>query len=331
MAKPLITDWLRVFVSGKTIDGRRVEPEWVDSMAATYDPAEYEAVITREHLLYLGNYGTVEAARAVDWRNRRALEVKLRPNRRLLELRAEGNGLYGSVWIGLDYPRDKDRYLRGLATTDTPASAGMQRWEFKTADGVFEMSDWLKLPEGDVFGVFDNLSPAELEKFNSDVANGSAKGSAGERAITREIVEGFKRFFTTGGYDAPNKEDEPMTKEELEKFEALSKKVEDMTAEMERFKSSDAADEKADGAKAEAGAQDSAAFSVFAGKFDKYMDESKNLFTAMKERLDKQDTTFAGLDERFKKYEKFAAKRTSDETPETTKFPKDGGKDDLGY
>ena len=123
---PLTTDWLTIGTSGPTVDGRKISEQMLLEAAETYDPDEYEAVISSEHLLWwFGNFGRVSQVRtSTDKKDRTVLQAKIQPNRRLIEMNANGQRLHTSMELEPDFAGTGKAYLMGLAVTDEPASLG---------------------------------------------------------------------------------------------------------------------------------------------------------------------------------------------------------------
>lgn len=48
--KKFRSKWFRVAVEGATTDGRRIEGDWIDQMAASYDRSQYGARVWMEHI-----------------------------------------------------------------------------------------------------------------------------------------------------------------------------------------------------------------------------------------------------------------------------------------
>lgn len=131
MPRSLISDWKRVATSGKTVDGRTIEPEDLRDMATSYDPATYTAVIWYEHIRYMGNFGTVTELKAESADNGKvALFAKLQPNERLLQINKEEQKLFTSIEIEPNFADSGKPYLAGLAITDQPASLGTEALHF---------------------------------------------------------------------------------------------------------------------------------------------------------------------------------------------------------
>jgi len=131
MPRTLVSDWKRVATSGKTADGRTIDPQDLRDMASTYDPATYTAVIWFEHIRYMGNFGSVVEVKTenVDG-GKVALFAKLAPNDRLLQLNKEAQKLFTSIEIQPEFADTGKPYLRGLAITDDPASLGTEPLHF---------------------------------------------------------------------------------------------------------------------------------------------------------------------------------------------------------
>ncbi|MEB0090059.1 GPO family capsid scaffolding protein [Pseudomonas sp. CCI4.2] len=138
MPRTLITDWKRVATSGKTADGRTIDPQDLRDMAASYNPATYTATIWYEHIRYFGSMGTVAQVKAEELDGGHvALFARLQPNDRLLQLNKDGQKIFSSVEIQPNFGDSGQAYLCGLAVTDEPASLGTEPLHFsrKAATG----------------------------------------------------------------------------------------------------------------------------------------------------------------------------------------------------
>ncbi len=135
-SNPLISDWITIGTASPTVDGRVISEEMLNDIAANYDPDEYTAVISSDHLLWLfGNYGDVREVRtAQDSKNRTVLQARIRPNHRLVEMNAEGQRLFSSMEVDTDFLGSGRSYLVGLAVTDQPASVGTTEIRFSRSD-----------------------------------------------------------------------------------------------------------------------------------------------------------------------------------------------------
>lgn len=130
--KATTTDWRIVGVSGDTIDGRLINAQELEEMAAQYDPEIYGARINLEHVNFLlpdyaGGYGDVLELKTEPWHkdpSKTALLAKLAVMPALQKLWDEGKKIYTSMEIVRPFADTGKAYLAGLAITDTPASLG---------------------------------------------------------------------------------------------------------------------------------------------------------------------------------------------------------------
>lgn len=136
MPRHFTTDWKPVATSGKTADGRSIDPQVLRDMAAAYNPDTYTAVIWFEHIRYMGNFGSVTALKTEDLDEGKVrLFAKLSPNDRLLQLNKEAQKLFPSIEIDPNFADTGKPYLRGLAVTDEPASLGTAQLHFSQRAG----------------------------------------------------------------------------------------------------------------------------------------------------------------------------------------------------
>lgn len=136
MPRTLVSDWKRVATSGKTADGRDIDPQDLRDIAQAYDPATYTAVIWFEHIRYMGNFGSVTEVKAEDLDDGKVrLFARLAPNDRLLGLNKEAQKLFTSIEIQPEFSDTGKPYLVGLAVTDSPASLGTEPLHFSKRAG----------------------------------------------------------------------------------------------------------------------------------------------------------------------------------------------------
>lgn len=160
MPRTLVSDWKRVATSGKTSDGRTIDPQDLRDMASAYNPATYTAVIWFEHIRYMGNFGSVTEVKAEDLDGGKVgLFARLAPNDRLLQLNKEAQKLFTSIEIKPEFADTGKPYLCGLAVTDEPASLGTEPLHFSRRAGT-----------GNHFGSLEPLG----DLTPSDIADESA-------------------------------------------------------------------------------------------------------------------------------------------------------------
>lgn len=131
------TKFFRVMTEGDTTDGRVIQRQWIEEMAATYNPALYGARIWMEHLrgIYPDStfraYGDVLALKAEKVEGGKlALFAQLDPTPDLIALNKARQKIYSSAEVDDDFAKTGKAYLVGLAVTDTPASLGTEMLQF---------------------------------------------------------------------------------------------------------------------------------------------------------------------------------------------------------
>lgn len=132
-----ISDWLCIAQEGKTIDGREIKREWLESSVKNYSPEFYQALIWCEHedvdsRVFSSNLGTVEELKLEEKNGKLRLLARLRANAILQSMNEQEQKIYSSVEIMPNFPDEGDFYLVGLAATDQPASTGLSRLSFST-------------------------------------------------------------------------------------------------------------------------------------------------------------------------------------------------------
>lgn len=135
MAEIKISDWLCIAQEGKTIDGREIKREWLESVVKNYSAELYQALVWCEHedpfwRQFSANLGTVEELKLEEKKGKLRLMARLRANAILQSMNEQEQKIYSSIEILPDFPEDGDFYLVGLAATDQPASTGTSRLAF---------------------------------------------------------------------------------------------------------------------------------------------------------------------------------------------------------
>ncbi|MEL0580108.1 GPO family capsid scaffolding protein [Pectobacterium punjabense] len=141
MAKK-VSKWFRVGVEGDTCDGRVIDANDIQNMAATFDPRVYGCRINLEHLKGLlpdspfRRYGDVVELKAetIDddsaLNGKLALFAKITPTDELVAMNKASQKIYTSMEIQPNFANTGKAYLVGLAVTDDPASLGTEMLEF---------------------------------------------------------------------------------------------------------------------------------------------------------------------------------------------------------
>lgn len=162
MAK--VSEWKIIATEGPTVDGRKITREWIEQMAASYDAAEYTALIWPEHRRFYGygdNWGKVVELKAEEKDGKMRLFGKLQPNEYLLEANKRKQKLFTSIEPNPDYKGEGRCYLMGLAVTDSPASTGTSELHFSRSQGEvtqLEASQLEELDLSDCYTVGDRLA-----------------------------------------------------------------------------------------------------------------------------------------------------------------------------
>jgi len=136
--------FFRIAVAGPTIDGREIKPEWLQQMAANYDPATYTARINCEHIAGyspdrpFNAYGSVAALKTEmveltvngQKQNLLGLYAQIDANDQLIDMVRRDQKIFTSCEVNENFLGKGEAYLVGLAATDFPASVGTERLKF---------------------------------------------------------------------------------------------------------------------------------------------------------------------------------------------------------
>lgn len=174
--------WFRVAVEGATTDGRNIQREWIEQMAASYDPEKYGARVNCEHIRGyaplsetnpFGAYGDVIALKAEaladgPLKGKFALYAQIKPTPELVALVNAGQKIYTSIEISYSFADTKQAYLMGLAVTDSPASLGTEILQFAAGLGAKNPLAHRKQSPDNVFSVaeetaieFEGIEPTQ--------------------------------------------------------------------------------------------------------------------------------------------------------------------------
>lgn len=134
----------RIGVEGATTDGREIQREWLEQMAASYNPTFYTALINLEHIKSyspdsaFNRYGKVTAlvAEAIQdgpLAGKMALYADVEPTNSLVALVKKGQKLFTSMEVSPKFADTGKAYLVGLAATDDPASLGTEMLAFSAS------------------------------------------------------------------------------------------------------------------------------------------------------------------------------------------------------
>jgi hypothetical protein len=132
------TKFFRIAKEGATTDGRVIERQWLEQMAANYDPVNvYGARVNLEHFKGIipdspfKAYGDVLALETRDEADGKlGLYAQIKPTADLVALTKAGQKVYTSCEINPKFADTGEAYLVGLAVTDNPASLGTEMLAF---------------------------------------------------------------------------------------------------------------------------------------------------------------------------------------------------------
>lgn len=133
-----------IAVEGATVDGREIKRDWLEQMAASYDPKTYTARINCEHIAGyspdapFNAYGSVLALKTDtvelningEPKSLLGLFAEIEPNAQLIEMAKNDQKIFTSCEINPNFVGEGKAYLVGLAATDGPASLGTDRLTF---------------------------------------------------------------------------------------------------------------------------------------------------------------------------------------------------------
>ncbi|MBY5940241.1 GPO family capsid scaffolding protein [Halomonas sp. DP5N14-9] len=150
--------WFRIATEGATTDGRKISRQWIEQMAANFDPAKYGARVWLEHMrgmfhdgpfAALGDVTAVKAEEVED--GKMALFATIDPTDRLKQINAERQKIYTSIEVDPEFSDTGEAYLVGLAVTDSPASLGTDMLQFSANQGEASPLHGRKQKPGNVF------------------------------------------------------------------------------------------------------------------------------------------------------------------------------------
>ncbi|WP_420140991.1 GPO family capsid scaffolding protein [Sphingomonas sp.] len=193
------TKFFRIAVEGATTDGREIQRDWIQQMAASYNPGTYTARINCEHLrgfspdTPFNAYGTIlslkaeEIDLAIDGKTERRLALfgEIDANDQLVEINRKGQKLFTSCEIQPNFAGTNKAYLVGLAVTDSPASLGTEMLKFAAGQGDDNPLAARKLHK-------DNLFTAATEATIELAAEPADEG----KTLIALATDFFKRFTT---------------------------------------------------------------------------------------------------------------------------------------
>lgn len=216
--------FFRVATEGATTDGREIQREWIEQMAANYDQNMYGARIWMEHIRgigadsafgALGDVLSVEAREVED--GKLALFAEIEPTEQLKEINKRRQKVYTSIEVNPKFADTGEAYLEGLAVTDSPASLGTEFLKFSRDKGSASPLASRKQHADNLF-----TEGVEVELNFSEEKPPASEG------LKAKIASLFKRHDTktTKGFEAFRTELEGTLEVVAEHYNALADELE---------------------------------------------------------------------------------------------------------
>lgn len=134
--------WHVIATEGATMDGRKIPADWLEKMAANFDPKTYGCRINLEHIKGVlpdspfKAYGDVTALKAEkNDEGKLQLFAEIDPTDELKSMIKARQKVYSSMEVDPDFADTGEPYLVGLAVTNTPASLGTEMLQFSAGAG----------------------------------------------------------------------------------------------------------------------------------------------------------------------------------------------------
>ena len=129
----LTTGFKKIAESGQTIDGRKIEAQWLIDAADSYSKSTYTAMVFPDHNMNAYAYGTVEALKYEKSADGKvSLFADLMPNTLWQSDVRYGQNIFTSIAIAPNFANTGKAYMYSLGATNTPASLGTEQLNFST-------------------------------------------------------------------------------------------------------------------------------------------------------------------------------------------------------
>lgn len=154
-----------VATEGATTDGRTISREWIEKMAANYNPKTYGARVNLEHLRGVlpdgpfRAYGDVLALKSEERDGKLQLLAQISPTDDLVTLNKARQKVYTSMEVDPDFADTSEPYMVGLAVTDSPASLGTEMLQFSANAQHNPLAERKQKPDN----LFSEAVEADLE------------------------------------------------------------------------------------------------------------------------------------------------------------------------
>ncbi|WP_226349786.1 GPO family capsid scaffolding protein [Alcaligenes sp. 13f] len=195
--------FFRVATEGAATDGRTITREWIQQMAASYDPKKFGARIWLEHLRGIHPdssfraYGDVLALEAREGEGGKLeLFAQLDPTDELVALNKKRQKVYSSIEINPDFTGSGKAYLTGLGVTDSPASLGTEMLQFSQQQADNSPLAGRKQDKGNLFSVataldldFEEDHGEQPSRLSESLKNLKAMFKKQNKATDQDLTE----------------------------------------------------------------------------------------------------------------------------------------------
>ena len=212
-ADTLPAKWFCIGKSGKTVDGRFIQKQWLIDAAETYDPKEYTARVNLEHFISMFPntdfrvYGDVQELKTADAdKGELELWALIQPLPELVELVNSGQKIFTSMEIVENFADTGKAYLIGVAAVDRPSSRGTSAMRFSHIFSNLIVSEPIEMTQQTQTQQVDSKEPEKKESFFSQAFNAvfSSKKDLQEKdaviaAQTKDLEQGeavIKELFS---------------------------------------------------------------------------------------------------------------------------------------
>lgn len=228
--------FFRVAVEGATTDGREITRDWIEQMAASYQPATYTARVNMEHIRGFSPdkpfnaYGDIEAVEVRDVeltidgkpQKRRALYARINPTDELVAVTNRRQKQFTSIEVSPNFAGTGKAYLMGLAVTDSPASLGTELLKFAST----AKDNPLAARKQNAENLFTAAAETVIE------FEGEAKETP---SLADQLVAGFAKLFSDKSAAETKAEVKPEPKAEPADVAGFAALFTGMTAEVTKL------------------------------------------------------------------------------------------------
>ncbi len=134
MSSQLMTGWLCIATSGKTVGGLHITPSLLHTIAERYNSEYYTALIWPDGNRSESNLGCVSALKAEEVNGQVKLYAIIEPNLMFIEANQAGRYRFCTIEVLENFAKSGTPYLFGIHATDSPGSTGLSHLQFSLAN-----------------------------------------------------------------------------------------------------------------------------------------------------------------------------------------------------